>query len=59
MVFRFWKWNSVVKSIKSEVGVKIVEKFNVIAGSGTEFLSVIGLCRISTAPSSDFSSEIG
>ena len=38
---------------------KLWKKFNVIAGSGTEFLSVIGLWRISTAPSSDFSSEIG
>ena len=27
----------------SDGGVKIVEKFNVIAGSGTKFLSVIGL----------------
>ena len=43
----------------SDGGVKIVEKFNVIAGSETEFLSVIGLWRISIAPSSDFSSEIG
>ena len=43
------KWNSVVKSIKSEVGVKILEKFYLI-GLETEFLSLLGLSFFVSKP---------